>query len=315
MFLFVLAISACHADKLPVDQRTTAEANKQSATAENKVAQAKNYSLPNSYVHELVSEVNGRHYDVWVNLPASYTENPDKKYPVVFVADAAFGFPVMYSLRNFVGKKGQNIEDFILVGLTYETGLDGAASRNRDYTPTMPAKLTNDYQAKEYGQADQYLDVIQQQIFPLIGNTYRADMQRKMVAGHSYGALLGSYALLTRPDMFSMYLLSSPSLQFDNGKMFAYEEDYAKNNQDLNAKVRMYVGGYEAIGSDPLYNKTIDMEANMKKFEARLKSRHYPHLDIASKTNPEFGHRSSAAVNYTRGLLALLPGEGPFEDE
>ena len=42
-------------------------------------------------------------------------------------------------------------------------------------------------------------------------------MNRKVLVGHSYGALFGFHVLFTRPEMFSGYVFGSPSLWFDDG--------------------------------------------------------------------------------------------------
>ncbi len=51
--------------------------------------------------------------------------------------------------------------------------------------------------------------------------SYRVDMKRKIYVAHSYGGLLGAYILLTEPTMFERYVISSPSLWFDNKVMLS----------------------------------------------------------------------------------------------
>jgi len=76
---------------------------------------------------------------VWIDLPASYGKTA-KKLPVLFVSDANYAFPLIRSIRNRLGTGGQNIEDFVIVGLSYAKGDTPTASRNLDYTPTATRK-------------------------------------------------------------------------------------------------------------------------------------------------------------------------------
>ena len=77
----------------------------------------------------------GRNYPIWVALPADYAAHPEKHYPVLYVTDALYSFPLVRSVRNLVGQQGVNIENFILVGLPPRR-LTSKQSRSRDYTPS-----------------------------------------------------------------------------------------------------------------------------------------------------------------------------------
>lgn len=196
--------------------------------------------LPSTAVHEVPANASGRHYQLWVSWPAGY-ERGARKYPVVFVTDAAYSFPLVRSIRGLLGKRGRNIEDFILVGLPPERQMTSKESRSRDYTPSVPVRRspqsTGAYSAAVYGEAQAYRDYLEQQVFPLIAAEYDADMSRKVFVGHSYGGLFGSYIMLTKPHMFSAYILGSPSLWFNNHEILKIEEAYSRNNEALPAKV------------------------------------------------------------------------------
>jgi len=272
------------------------------------------YEMPDTAVH--VSPAPGLHrqYQVWVSLPASYAKG-NRTYPVVFVADANYSFPLVNSIRNRLGAKGQNIEDFILVGLSYADGDSPTESRSRDYTPTDALQhphRADQYGASHYGEAAAYRDYVSGQVFPLIARTYRADMSRRIFVGHSYGGLFGAFVLLTRPDMFQIYVLSSPSLQYDNHVMQRYEADYAKAHKDLAARVLLYDGSYEVVAKGPRYNRTVDMVQDAKDFEQRLKARAYPHLTIERQVIADEDHLSVYPAMVSRALLKVLPGSGPY---
>jgi len=270
--------------------------------------------FPTSAVHELPS-ASGRRYQLWVDLPASYATS-SKPLPVVFVTDPNFSFAVTRNVRNFTGQRGRNIEDFILVGLTHDPDVPPLASRSRDYTPTNPllrkSDDSNDYSSPAYGEAEAYRDYVETKVFPLIASAYRADMSRKTFIGHSYGSLFGLYTLFSKPSMFQNYILGSPSLWFDARAMYRIEERYAAANRDLDAKVMMVAGSYEAPGPTPRHYKNNDLVGDMRRFEARLKSRGYPSLNIRSEVADGEDHFTVFHDVVTRGLIALLPGTGPY---
>lgn len=265
---------------------------------------------------ELVAEGTNRTYPVWVSLPASYADGGDRSYPVLFVTDALYSFPLVRSIRNLLGQKGRNIEDFILVGLPPQKGLSSLQSRSRDYTPTDPRRRPGvspgTYSGDNYGEAAAYRDFIERQVFPLVARRYRADMQRKVFAGHSLGGLFGSFVLLTKPTMFQSYILSSPSLWFDKHEILEYERAWAATNRDLPARVMLYAGSFEAIGTGPRYFRKVDMVRDAQEFVRALESHGYPGLQIDHAVVHDEDHLSVYPGTISRGLLWALPGHGPY---
>jgi predicted alpha/beta superfamily hydrolase len=245
-----------------------------------------------------------RDYEVFVGLPDGYAASGARRYPVLFVADANYAFPLLRSITRRVGASGKGLEDFILVGLSYAKGDTPKQSRGRDYTPSAGGpKDFEGPQRPDYGQAEAYRRFLAEEVLPLIGRTYRADMSRKTLAGHSYGALLGAHILLTEPTMFERYALSSPSLWFDHGLMFRREAEYAASHKDLPAKLLLSAGQFEALKrGDPRYNDDQDMVADMRRFERLLKSRRYPGLQIESQVFAGEDHLTVNPVSLTRAL-------------
>jgi predicted alpha/beta superfamily hydrolase len=274
------------------------------------------WELPNTQVHQLPALSNGRHYEVWVELPPSYGKT-EKRCPVLFVSDANYAFPLIRSIRNRLGAGGQNIEDFIIVGLSYAKEDNPTDSRSLDYTPTnvlaRAKKPGENFGSKAYGGAALYARYLQQQVIPFVLKNYRADPQRKLFVGHSYGALLGAHILLTQPDTFDLYILSSPSFWFDDKFMLKQEQQYATQNKDLAATVQLYAAEFEQKKSGPRYLKNNDIVADMRLFEKKLKSRNYPGLQLQSQIIADEDHLSVFPSMISRALVKLLPGYGPYK--
>ena len=264
------------------------------------------YVLENTEVHDVAAKELKRAYQVFVSLPVGY-KTSTKRYPVVFVTDANYAFPVVRALSHRVGAQGKGLEDFILVGLSYSKGDTPEFSRRRDYTPVQPGPntYTSDMpgRAPAFGESEGYRHFIATEVFPMIASKYRADMTRKVFAGHSYGSLLGLHILFSEPGMFSHYILGSPSLWYGQRAMFAREKAFAASHKDLPAKIFFAIGGLEAkaAGTDD------DMVGDLQQFEKLLKSRRYPGLQVSTKVLTDEDHLSVAPLLLTRGLKWALP--------
>jgi predicted alpha/beta superfamily hydrolase len=230
---------------------------------------------------------------------------------VLYVTDADYAFPVIRSITRRVRNGGKDLEDFILVGLSYAQGEDGSFSRNRDYTPTVAGDPNDAGKGFEHGGAEAYRRYIAKSVFPFVEGRFRTDPSRRAYMGHSYGGLLGAHILFTEPAMFSHYILGSPSLWYDHRHIFEVERRYATTHRDLPAKVFMYIGAYEAVRrGDPKFHQDNDMVGDTLAFEQRLRSRNYPRFTIKSEVIPQENHLTVFPSGLTRGLFAVAPGRG-----
>ena len=157
--------------------------------------------LEGTQVWSVPDPQSGRHYEVFVSLPASYAREPERRYPVLYIADADYGFPVIRNITRRINLDGPVTEEFILVGLSYAKGEDGMSSRRRDYTPTIRGGGGAPSQAV-HGQGASYQRYLRDQVLPFVERKFRADSGRRVFMGHSYGGLLGAQILLTEPQLF-----------------------------------------------------------------------------------------------------------------
>lgn len=273
------------------------------------------FELENTEVRDIQSKALGRTYQLFVSLPRDYQASASHRYPVLFITDTTYAFPMVRSIARMVGDRGSGLEDFILVGLSYAKDDTSQYSRRRDYTPTPDgprSATTSDMPERPvlHGEAEAYRRFIRDEVFPVVAGNYRADMGRRIFAGHSYGALLGAHILLTEPAMFQKYILSSASLWYDQGVMFQREHDYASEHDDLQAEVFMSIGAFETVkpgSGDRRYNTEEDMLGDMQRFETQLRSRGYPGLRVESTVIDDEDHLSVYPAAITRGLKWALP--------
>ena len=275
------------------------------------------YVLKDTEVHVLHAARLDRDYEIDVALPPSYASSPDRRYPVVFVTDAPYAFPLVRAIAARVGGHSKAMPEFILVGLGYAKGDTPEYSRRRDYTPSVngdkDARSDMPGRAVAYGQAEGYRRFVADDVFPFVAAHWRADMSRRIFAGHSYGSLWGAHVLATAPEMFSGYVLGSPSVWFDHRLAFAQESAYAATHKDLRADVYLGAGAFEAPAPksaphDPRYSTDDDMVGDMRAFARALASHHYASLRVRTEVIADENHLTVAPALVTRGLEWTLAG-------
>lgn len=271
------------------------------------------YALTGTEVHTLRADGLDRDYPLLVSLPRDY-DKTTKRYPALFVTDADYAFPLMRSIAARVGDRGAGLEDFILVGLGYANGDTPAHSRRRDYTPTAngPRNAAPDESGRAplHGGAEAYRRFLAAQVIPFVETNYRTDPARRIFAGHSYGALFGTHVLLTEPAMFDRYILSSPSLWYDDRVMLARTRDYLRTNDDLTARLFLVIGSFETVkpgSADRRYNRHEDMIADLRAFEILLRERRYRGLRIDTSVVPGEDHLGAYPAAITQGMRWALP--------
>ncbi|WP_254671769.1 alpha/beta hydrolase [Janthinobacterium sp. HH104] len=269
------------------------------------------YVLENTEVRDIRAQALKRDYQLYVALPDSYRQG-NKRYPVLFVVDANYSFPIVRNIAQRLNKHA-GMEEVVVVGLSYANGDGGVYSRRRDYTPTTPRK--HDYRSDmpgrqpAFGEAKAYGQFISGEVFPFIASNYRVNMQRKVFIGHSYGSLLGLQFLLTEPRTFEHYILGSPSLWYDAGVMFDREQAYAASHKDLPASVFFGIGGLEKLAAGKKRSRLeeeADMLADLREFDGKLKSHKYPGLKTRLRVFEDEDHASVFPFILTHGLRAYL---------
>jgi uncharacterized protein len=145
------------------------------------------------------------------------------------------------------------------------------------------------------GGADRFLQVLKQDIFPFVEKKYRTG--NRGLAGHSFGALFGTYVLLHEPALFNKYLLSSISMPWDNQVMLKQEQSFFQaGNRAVNAQVFVTVGAQE---------EAFDMIPAMKKLTTAMRSRNYQGLVLEERVLPNESHASAFLTAFNQGLRVL----------
>jgi predicted alpha/beta superfamily hydrolase len=156
-------------------------------------------------------------HDVIVCLPPGYHEQPDRRYPVLYLHDgqnvfddlpmSPFGVQWGVDTTARALMYARVIEPLIIVAV-------GNAGRDRidEYTPTR------DNMHDAGGLADRYGQMLVYEIKPWVDHTWRTRRTARdtAVAGSSLGGLLSLHLGLTHPAIFGKLGLLSPSVWWDD---------------------------------------------------------------------------------------------------
>ncbi len=189
---------------------------------------------------------NDRQYELYIELPEGYSENPDKRYPVLYYTDALWHIEILSTSQEYI------MNDMILVGISWQKDINETlvkehgqhVSRYRDYS-VIPSDKP-EVQAKHHlGQAANHLAFIRNDVFTYVENNFRTDPANRSYFGYSAGGVLGAYALMARPDSFKNYILGSPALRGDIPYFTQLVSEKAVEQKHLNANVFISYGSLE----------------------------------------------------------------------
>ena len=124
-------------------------------------------TIPGTELRTFTSSiVTGQEYNLEIMLPGGFASS-NKKYPVVYLMDSQWDFPLLKSIYGQQYYDGF-IPEVIICGITWGgTNPNPDSLRVRDYTPT------NDGQRIQSGGADKFLSVMEKEVFPFMEKNYK----------------------------------------------------------------------------------------------------------------------------------------------
>jgi predicted alpha/beta superfamily hydrolase len=247
-------------------------------------AQYPGVEIQGSQIRKITSAlVTNQEYELHIMLPSGY-ENSNKKYPVLYLMDSQWDFPLvtaLYGQQYFDGF----VPSVIIVGVTWGgTNPNPDSLRARDYTPTKEAR------SPQSGGAATFLSFMEKELFPFVEKNFKADTNDRTLMGCSLGGLFTLYALFTKPLLFQKYVAATPAIGWDNAVIYQFEKKYSLANITSHAKLFMCFGGVERG------------LPGFKKLVKHLSQRNYQHLQIQSGVLENIGHSGTKGEGYERGL-------------
>ena len=203
-----------------------------------------------------------------VYLPLSYSQHPDREYPVVYLLDGSAD-------EDFIHVSGLvQFGSFSWIGMIPESIVIGIANTDRQRDLTFPSDNEQDRaKAPTSGGSADFAGMIEQELQPLVRRRYRVNDSDSLI-GQSLGGLLATEILLTKPELFDNYIIVSPSLWWDDESLLQVSAT------DLSSVNAVYIGvGEEGPDmkrvAETLFEK---LKANESMTE-NLNFRYFPELD------------------------------------
>jgi predicted alpha/beta superfamily hydrolase len=187
---------------------------------------------PRREVHTVVGDLR-THFDfpatklgntrtILVYLPAGYDEEPERRYPVLYMQDGQNLFDaatayigVEWSVDETLTRMiaSGNVEPLIVVGIS------NTADRAFEYAPAAD-------RARGGGGANLYADFVVHDLKPFIDRTYRTKPGREHtgVMGSSLGGLVSLFLAWEHPEVFSKVGAMSTSYGWAEGQILSYIE-------------------------------------------------------------------------------------------
>lgn len=157
-------------------------------------------------------QITPRNVDIW--LPPGYAENPDKRYPVLYMHDGQNVFDPATSYTKIDWGVDEAMTRLIETGQVREAIVVGVWNTPRRFQEYMPANAITGASFHPGGDgtpipvsdlsSDGYLRFLVKELKPFVDGRYRtlAGPQDTSVMGSSMGGLISAYAVAEYPDVF-----------------------------------------------------------------------------------------------------------------
>ena len=228
-----------------------------------------------------------------VQLPEAYNKDSDTKFPVVYMLDANFHFPMLAATVKQYEKAGL-LPPLILTGIGYKSFELMDSLRVRDYL--YPAALPSD-EMNAVGGGKKFADFIISQLIPYIDSNYHTDKTNRSLVGHSFGGYFSLYALLnqmeTKRTDFKNFVSASPSLWYNNFYLDRLTNHFKKADNKNSLNIFLSVGGLE----DSTWNISP-----VRKFARQIDNGGMKNINFQYKIYNDLGHMDMAQLSFIKGL-------------
>ncbi len=156
-----------------------------------------------SHTRVLHSKILAQARNFTVHLPVGYEQQPDRHYPLLVVLDGDAYTGLVAETARLFRIRGE-APPLIIVGIS---NID----RTYDFTPFPLDEETTS------GGGTNFLRFLDEELLAFVDQEYRTNGYR-IIFGHSFGGLIGVYALICQPDIFDACIAASPALYSDRGR-------------------------------------------------------------------------------------------------
>ncbi len=203
-----------------------------------------------------------------VYLPDSYAQQPEKRYPVVYLLDGSRDEDLLHiaGLTQFASFSWIGMmPEAIVVGI-------GNVDRKRDFThPSEDERDRSEFPTAGHSAA--FIEFLKTELKPMVHQRYRTASE-DVIIGQSLGGLLLSELLHSQPQLFTHHIVVSPSLWWANETLLK------RTLESLPVQGRVFIG----VGAEGEVMERLarDLHSKLKPLMAQpghLMFKHYPQLN------------------------------------
>lgn len=145
-----------------------------------------------------------------IYLPSGHHPDSQHRYPVVYLLDGSVDedFAHVAGVASLANSQGANrFQECVVVGIAN-------VDRTRDFT--FPTTVEKDRKVlPNMGGSAKFIQFLEEELQPFVQQNYSNSGVTTLI-GRSLGGLLATEVLLTKPDLFTNYIILSPSLWWDD---------------------------------------------------------------------------------------------------
>jgi uncharacterized protein len=204
-------------------------------------------------------------------LPAGYHPDSATRYPVIYLLDGTAGEDLLHVAGI--------VQFLTMINAMPPAIVAGIANvdRKRDFTfPTQIAQDKKDFPTT--GGSEKFIKFLKQELQPFVQKKYKCTGD-KLIIGQSLGGLLATEILLKQPDLFTDYVIVSPSLWWNNESLLTGAPALLQHQPDSKRWVSVTVG-----------KEGKQMEDDARGLHDTLKAAAKPNMQLRFSFMPEENH-------------------------
>ncbi|MEZ4739278.1 MAG: alpha/beta hydrolase-fold protein [Flavobacteriales bacterium] len=187
-------------------------------------------------IESIRSEVLGEDRVLNIHLPHGYAADSAATYPVIYLVDGSAD-------EDFIHISGAvQFASFPWIEWLEPSIVVGIANVDRKRDLTFPTNNGDDKaQFPTTGGSAAFMHFLADELIPFVEGHYCTGPGRTLI-GQSLGGLFATEVLLKRPELFTRYMIVSPSLWWDDGSLLKVEPAFMTNKEKAPRSVFIAVG-------------------------------------------------------------------------
>ena len=201
---------------------------------------------------------------VSVNVPASYTTETSKTYPVIYLLDGELNQSMLIGMLERLYLSNGAFEHIVV-------SID-ADDRLYDFAPTINKDPRGPVGSG--GGGDKLLDYLEVEVMPGINKEYRTT-GFNTIMGHSLGGLLVMHSFHSRPKLFQSHLAFSPALWWGARETAIAAKSYVLSKKASETYLYMNIGSeggemrsvFDSLATTIAENRSTELTLQLDEFD------------------------------------------------